>query len=305
MNYFSHGKLLITGEYLILKGARALATPVRFGQSITIQDNTNDSYLTWESFETEKCWFTAKIDTAFFKIVESSDEVIARRLLKWLLAADQLNPGFLKGQNAKKVIVRSDFNLTWGLGSSSSLLSDIALWAGVNPFHLHRLVSKGSGYDVVCARAEGPVIFTLQKEDYTVEKTDFHPAFADHIYFIYLGHKQDSAKSVDAFLSEAKSFDKQIESISNLTMRMASAGTLGDFETCIKEHEDIISSVLQRKRIKEERFSDLNGEIKSLGAWGGDFAMLTWQDTLQGLKKYLAAKNIDTLFTFNELIKTS
>lgn len=305
MNYYSHGKLLITGEYLIIKGAMALAAPVRFGQEMQIEVNSSDEYLKWESFELDRCWFHAIFDTTFTKIIETSDSEVANRLLLWLMAADQLNPGFLKRQKFKKVIVKSDFNLSWGLGSSSSLLSDIALWAEVDSFRLHKLLSKGSGYDVVCAHAEGPVFFSRNDEDYTVKKADFFPDFANKIYFIYLGRKQDSSLSVETFLAEKNSFAKEIENVSELSIRMASAKSIDEFEMGIKEHEEIISSLLHCKRIKEERFSELKGEIKSLGAWGGDFAMLTWHDTLMELKKYLATKNIDTIFTFKEIIKTN
>jgi hypothetical protein len=72
----------------------------------------------------------------------------------------------------------------------------------------------------------------------------------------------------------------------------------------MKEHELIISSILKQKRIKEARFNDLEGEVKSLGAWGGDFAMITWQDSRKKLNQYLGEKNIDTIFSFNELIKS-
>jgi len=305
MNYYSHGKLLITGEYLIIRGAMALAAPVRYGQEMQIEVNNSDEYLKWESFELDRCWFHAIFDTTFTKIIETSDSEVANRLLLWLIAADKLNPGFLKRQKFKKVIVKSDFNLSWGLGSSSSLLSDIALWAEVDSFRLHKLLSKGSGYDVVCAQAEGPIFFTRKDEDYTVKKADFFPAFANKVYFIYLGRKQDSSLSVETFLEEKSSFAKEIENVSELSIRMASAKSIDEFEMGIKEHEEIISSLLHRKRIKEERFSDLQGEIKSLGAWGGDFAMLTWHDTLKELKKYLATKNIDTIFTFKEIIKTN
>ena len=304
MKFYSHGKLLITGEYLILKGAKALAAPVRFGQELQVSDNTANEYLTWESFEHDRMWFHAEFDTAHSKIVESSDDPMAQRLLTWLLAAEQLNPGFFKKQRSRKVITKADFDLSWGLGSSSSLISNIAWWADVNSFHLHKFISKGSGYDVVCARENGPVFFTLGKEDsYTAENATFFPPFAGQIYFIYLGRKQDSALSVDAFMNAKNSmFDQEIKTISDLTHRIAFAETIYEFEEYIREHEQIISSVLHKKRLKEERFPEMKGEIKSLGAWGGDFAMMTWHDSVIELKKYLATKSIDTVFTFNELI---
>lgn len=303
MNYYSSGKLLLTGEYLILKGALALALPVKFGQSLGIAEEPSGSLFTWESFEKGRCWFKAKYDTAFFNVTETTDDKIASRLLNWLKAADELNPGFFKNQKGKRVSVEADFDLSWGLGSSSSLLSNIAWWAGVDPFQLHKLVSGGSGYDVVCARANGPVFFRLDGDGYKVREVQFNPDFKENIYFIYSGRKQDSAKSVEGFKKKSNSFYPEIERISDLTDQIASAKTLFEFEACIREHEEIMSGVLKQKRLKEERFADLEGEVKSLGAWGGDFAMLTWHKSEEKLKGYLNAKNIETFFPFDQIIK--
>jgi hypothetical protein len=35
--YYSNGKFLLTGEYLVLDGAEALALPTRFGQNLLVQ----------------------------------------------------------------------------------------------------------------------------------------------------------------------------------------------------------------------------------------------------------------------------
>jgi mevalonate kinase len=303
MEYFSRGKLLITGEYLVLKGALALVTPVKFGQSLLVQKD-HAGYLTWESYDMNRCWFKAKFDTTFWQIIESTDLQVANRLLSWLKSACILNPRFASTLNKKKVVVNADFDLSWGLGSSSSLLSDIAFWAEVDPFDLHRLVSKGSGYDVVSARENGPSLFRLSEGRYEIEKAEFNPKFREKLFFVYLGHKQDSSKSVNAFLTRLDSFEKEIEAVTALSERMIDADTIFDFEVCIREHEGIISVILGQKRIKDDRFADLTGEIKSLGAWGGDFAMMTWSDSKDELKKYLKTKDIYTVFGFDEIIKT-
>ena len=56
---------------------------------------------------------------------------------------------------------------------------------------------------------------------------------------------------------------------------MLYAETLQEFEAVIQEHESLISTLLGVPPIKNILFSDLPGEVKSLGAWGGDFCMLT------------------------------
>ena len=35
--FYSNGKLLITGEYLVLDGAKALALPTKYGQYLTVE----------------------------------------------------------------------------------------------------------------------------------------------------------------------------------------------------------------------------------------------------------------------------
>ena len=49
MNYYSCGKLLITAEYLILKGAKGLAIPTKYGQRLSVKKNSK-KYIVWEAF---------------------------------------------------------------------------------------------------------------------------------------------------------------------------------------------------------------------------------------------------------------
>jgi hypothetical protein len=57
-----------------------------------------------------------------------------------------------------------------------------------------------------------------------------------------------------------------------------------------------------RIRIKEDRFPDFPGEIKSLGAWGGDFAMVVSKEEEKDLLSYFSGKGLNTLFSFEEII---
>ena len=36
-NFYSNGKLLLTAEYLVLDGAKALALPTKFGQDLEVK----------------------------------------------------------------------------------------------------------------------------------------------------------------------------------------------------------------------------------------------------------------------------
>jgi mevalonate kinase len=48
MNYYASGKLLIFGEYLVLKGAKCLAIPLRYGQKLSVEKSNQDNIL-WEN----------------------------------------------------------------------------------------------------------------------------------------------------------------------------------------------------------------------------------------------------------------
>ena len=56
-NFYSKGKLLLTGEYLVLDGAKALALPTKKGQSLLVEKN-NSGLLSWTSFDCHKqVWY--------------------------------------------------------------------------------------------------------------------------------------------------------------------------------------------------------------------------------------------------------
>ena len=56
---------------------------------------------------------------------------------------------------------------------------------------------------------------------------------------------------------------------------MVKTDSLSDFEKLITEHEAMIASMIGLPRIKDVFFADYVSEIKSLGAWGGDFVLAT------------------------------
>ncbi len=59
--FYSNGKLLITGEYLVLDGAKALALPTKFGQTLTVEVAQNQE-ISWCSYDSdESVWFEDSI----------------------------------------------------------------------------------------------------------------------------------------------------------------------------------------------------------------------------------------------------
>ena len=301
MRFYSNGKLLISGEYLVLKGSLALAIPVKFGQSLEISEDGSEG-INWESFEKGQLWFSAKFSSSNFEIVKSTNEIIAQNLRKFLLEADALSGGKLPKTNIK-IATQVDFDMQWGLGSSSSLISNLAMWAGVDPFALHFRLSEGSGYDIACASSDDPLFFQNKMGEIHVEKIKFQPSFNDKMYFVYLGQKQDSAHSVKNFFLDGNVDYIMIDAISDLSREMAMTDKLDDFEYYLRKHEDIISRILKQEKIKDSRFPDFDGEIKSLGAWGGDFALVTHHGSQEDVMKYFSGKGLDVIFRFDEMIK--
>ena len=60
MRFKSNGKLLITSEYLVMKGAMALAVPAKFDQELNIT-STNTDFIYWKSFDKENhIWYEEK-----------------------------------------------------------------------------------------------------------------------------------------------------------------------------------------------------------------------------------------------------
>lgn len=303
-SYYSNGKILLTGEYLVLHGALALCLPLKFGQSLTIskKENNKEALLYWKSFALDKLWFSLKADISTFQIIETSHRGIAEKLLQLIGAAKSLNTTFLDKAVTHEVISRANFSMEWGLGSSSSLISNVAYWSHVDPFQLHRKVSHGSGYDIACARINQPLLYKRHGNATEIQKIDFHPSFSSHLYFVYSGAKQDTEKSILNFHSHSTPCDKDIGRISDITNNMLKAASLHEFDALIEEHEQYMAGILKKDSIQKLYFSDFDGQIKSLGAWGGDFLLASWKGTKTELLNYFAKKNLGVIFGYDEII---
>ena len=79
--FYSNGKLLLSGEYAVLDGARALAIPTKYGQSMRVIANTL-SELVWRSFdEKNKIWFEGQYALKPLRGIASSDIKLSKRVL--------------------------------------------------------------------------------------------------------------------------------------------------------------------------------------------------------------------------------
>ena len=126
----------------------------------------------------------------------------------------------------------------------------------------------------------------------------FRPVFHENIYFIYLNRKQNSLNEVKKY-KKVKPSKELISEISEITKNILNCSDQKIFNELICSHEQIISKLISKTTIKKELFKDFSGEIKSLGAWGGDFIMVSSEDNPIN---YFKNKGYDTVFKFSDLL---
>ena len=302
--YFSHGKLLITGEYAVLDGAKALALPTTCGQHLHFHPQPGSHCLLWESF-TDKghLWFSASWELPSMKVIvgEGLPETdILTSLLTSMMSEKGLPASFFEG----KIETRLDFPREWGLGTSSTLISLLSKWTQINPYYLLEKSFGGSGYDIAAAAATGPFTYRRIKENSEnpdVKTAPFNPLFLNKIYFLFSGKKKNSREGISSYRSKSLN-PAYISEISQLTEKILTVEHFSDFCTLIKKHEEITGLQLDLIPIQEEYFSDFLGVVKSLGAWGGDFLMILTELPQSDIRIYFKKKGFSTLFTYNELI---
>ena len=302
--FHANGKFLLSGEYLVLQGARALALPLRLGQSleVTTIDDEN-GMIHWDAYTPKGFWFASIFSKHDFTVHASDDMDKADNLSRIFKAIKSLNPNILQDKKDYFFTTRLEFDNEWGLGSSSTLISLLAQWAEVNPYDLLAMTMGGSGYDIACATASKPIIYHLENGSPIVEKADFKPAFADKLYFVYQGHKQSSGKEVKSFKERAQKYDYSSEcsEISKISENLIKATSFNDFCALLTRHEAIMSRCLEQPTIKTQ-YPDFQGVIKSLGAWGGDFFLAATELSEKEVVSYFNSKGLKTILKYNEIV---
>ena len=303
-SFYSHGKLLLSAEYLILDGAEGLAVPTKKGQTLSIIAKDTPG-IQWKSIDYKgKSWFEDSFvfDNNHDTLLNTSskDNAISNTLVILLNEARKLNPDFLNSEVGYSVVTTLEFPREWGLGSSSTLINNIANWAEVNPYTLLWNAFGGSGYDIACAGNDQPIIYQIKEKVPIVSTLEFNPSFKDQLYFIYLNEKQNSRDAIAHYKKFKGNKTESIQKVSKITTQLSKSSLLSEFEILIEEHEELISSIIEILPIKKRLFNDYEGAIKSLGAWGGDFILVTasYSDMLDYFKK----KGFNTIIPYSQMV---
>lgn len=299
-HFYGHGKLLLTAEYLILDGALGLCLPTKRGQHLDVSPATEDHWH-WTSYDhLGKPWFEARFSTTDqVQVIHYTDAAVLDRILQLLEAISTLDPSSAILQRPWNVETRLEFPNDWGLGSSSTLVATLAQWAGISPYELLKKSFGGSGYDLACAMAQGPITYQLQEGTPQVESVPFAPEFHSNLWFIHLNQKQDSREGINRYRAHGAT-PEAISQATALSRAMLDCKSLKDFRQLSDAHEDLVSATLKLPKVKTTLFPDFEGSIKSLGAWGGDFVMAA--TPVENPVPYFASKGYSTVIPYSDMI---
>ncbi|SHM06964.1 GYDIA family GHMP kinase [Flavobacterium xinjiangense] len=299
--FYSNGKLLITGEYLVLDGAKAFALPTKLGQNLIVEKGTNLE-IQWKSYDADKSiWFEDTISFAAISNERNSEnESVKSTLIAILHEAFVLNPDFINLSEGYTITTELGFPKSWGLGTSSTLINNIAQWLQIDAFTLLKNSFGGSGYDIACAQNDTPILYHLEQGKPIVEKVIFSPEFVESLYFVYLNKKQNSKAAINSYYNQKNNnLAKTIAKNNKITQAILQADTLKSFASAIEKHEADMSTILEMQTVKESIFPDFDGVIKSLGAWGGDFILAIAKDNP---KDYFTARGYDVVLSYMDMI---
>lgn len=301
--FFSNGKLLITGEYVVLDGALSLAVPTKFGQSLQVKP-AKDGVLSWTALDKDrKVWFKTRLnfDGRNFIPDSSNPSEKEKRLQQLFSEAYRINPQLFVDNKGFYFTTIIDFPQKWGLGSSSTLINNFARWVGIDPYLLLEKTFGGSGYDIAAAQTNYPFTYQLTKEGRRALVSNFDPAFKEDLFFVHLNQKQNSRDSISHYrLQPTDLLEDTILKISAVTQRIIHCTSLAEFQLFIDVHETLISKLINTPKIKSEMFPDFPGAIKSLGGWGGDFLLATGREEE---KEYFRRKGYSTILSYSEMVK--
>ncbi|CAH1001592.1 hypothetical protein LEM8419_02496 [Neolewinella maritima] len=303
--YYFHGKLLLTGEYFVLDGATALAIPTKLGQRFMVRTKPAAS-------EAETVWNIHYPDGSASRQIllypgdwttdpQPNEASFKEGLLRLLQAVRRLGIDSRAIVQHKQIDCYLEFPSDWGLGSSSTLVAFASQLFSVDAYALLAGWLGGSGYDLACATARGPLLYRRTESRPEVTPLDWSPAWLQQTYFVHLNRKQNSREGIAAYRAR----DPEVEDLAAIsristallepTLHLRAAARL------LEEHEYLVAHTLKLQPVKERLFPDFPGTVKSLGAWGGDFAWVLSERPAQEVAAYFNSRGYTTFLPYKDL----
>lgn len=301
-HYYSSGHVLLTGEYLVSQGTEVIALPIKKGQTLAIEPITKDN-LIWESIYNEKKYFEAVFTTDELRTLKSTAEEkaifvqsILKKAMDYLPSLDYLPGYFIKALH--------NHPASMDIGNKSVLIANIAEWFNINPFRLNREIRNERGYGIACAKSNKPILYKLSNKYPEYREININLPFSENIYFVYTGHNRGSSNKKKQIQKHPDLHNVSHE-IKEINKRIIKSDTSEAFEKALLDHDKLLSGVLNEKRLQEKTFQDFPGIIKPLNEWNGEFILVTWQGDKGELQEYFASYKIQSIFSWDELIKNS
>lgn len=299
MLFKSNGKILLTSEYLVLDGAKAIALPSKLTQDLYVEQ-CDKEIIEWQGIDEKgNVWYEENFYLKNNDLVYRAEKNnTSEKLL--LLFNHILKTREVEDILGNKFSTKLNFKREWGLGTSSTFVNNLAKWANIDPYRLLFSAFKGSGYDIACCDVNNPIIFEKKQNSINVKNITFNPPFIENIYLIHLDKKQNTQASITNYLRTKSEKNDLIKRINLISEEMLQCKNLNHFEDLIVEHESIISQAISQEPIQKLTFNDYNlGKIKSLGAWGGDFILVTSKNNDLS---YFNNKGFETILKLSDLV---
>lgn len=279
--YYAPGKVLLAGEYLVIKGMEALAFPVKLGQWLKVWsvDTQGNSKVVWEAKNSKgETWFKAEIDSDIMHANSCSDEAVAIDLVHLLQVVKSHKPQLFE-HKTYRMETECEFPTEYGLGSSSTLVVMLAQWAQIDPFLLQHAVFGGSGYDVAVCQTAKPVVYWLENETPCWSPFALNPEWTSDWFLCFPGQKQNSRHALEetqdkiAAVMQDPLFKWQLDQI---LKGLKSPGSKVMLEAGLEMWQGILATVLGLQRSYDDLgISPIQGGVcKYLGAWGGDILLV-------------------------------
>lgn len=295
---FSPGKLMLTSEYVAVDGALVLAVPTKLGQELFFtEENDEKSLIHWNAYHQDQLWLETTIDYKTWTILETNDQKASEFILKVLKNVQELSDVKFKSNHTYHLKTNLQFPSDFGLGSSSTLMSNLGEWAEIDPFVLNEVSLGGSGYDVAVAKEKSAILYSRFPER-VYEKVVFDPPFKDDLIFIHLNQKQDTREGISHYRSKPTSTEL-INEYSELTKLILNSKDLEEFSQMMTIHEQKLSDFLGIPTVKEKYFQNCPSFVKSLGAWGGDFVLTS---KFGDYEAYFKQQGFSKIFSWRDLI---
>ncbi len=289
---------MLTSEYVAVDGALVLAIPTKLGQELFFTENDDQkSLIHWQAYHQNQLWLDAKIDYKNWEIQETNNQKATEFILEVLRNVQNLSEIKFKSDVFYHLKTNLQFPSDFGLGSSSTLMSNLAEWAEIDAFILNEESLGGSGYDVAVAKEKSAVLYTRFPER-TYHKINFDPIFKDELIFIHLNQKQDTREGISHYKSKPTSTEL-INDYSKLTEKIINSQNLEEFSQLMTIHEQKLSDFLGIPTVKEKYFQNCPSFVKSLGAWGGDFVLAS---KFGDYESYFKKLGFSKIFSWSELI---